>query len=592
MSQFLIKKSSYEELYFSSSSAYDRPEWVTKENATSYISEDAASRARNNLLREGSYDVLVELRAPFRPTPADTELDQRIGNAELQSASPTDDEDDVDVFIRVDGDDELEVAGSEDQIDAAIEDELTDNEDQPQIEDELSAVIDALELDDAEDDEFDVEQIAARIREAHGDAEYDNYSQAQKDSKDAYRAYTNLKQNSKDEKAIAAAYQRYKDARSKAAQAAPLTRKAAANVHSRFDREQRNGTADIKLALKDSNNKLYENERIPNDGERPDNKAQSLTTTNIPKVDKLKLADPAQVSAEDTSGGVELPADSYDKIKVPANVIADLKKLARDYSVDDPDNVTASFNLTMVGAVEEILSALADGTAEGYKLAQVRYASYMSALTDKFPESAKQFLLNGGARRKLKDVYDDKYKNNKKVSVVSEDVDQQKFLAVQKAYTDRTENRIKLDGAKDAKEPDQAKIAQLQAAVDKAQRIIDTYENGKRAVKESEIGLAPGWYFAKNNVIFTKRPMATESIAYNSLKALPESEQLNIQIKEVSEVVVEDGSELSKLKNKLANLERAKQALSKPTNQSEYDAYDDILQDIKNIKAKIASCNK
>lgn len=594
MSKHYIKKSSAEDLYFTSSSAYDVPQWVPLDKATAYISESAVERAKTQLLRAGSYSIVIEARGEFRPTIADSEIDNQIRNSELQSASPLElenDELDIDVFIKVNAD-EIDDESSlelDDQDYVDVDDESQINDDIALSDDELDGELeDELDVDLDLDDELEAD-LADLPRLKESDTRYDEYVRRQQDVKDAYRVYQNLKRNGSDPREMATAYMKYRQALIAADRVHPPGTRGANDNFSRFKKELDNGTLDIKQAAKDPRNDLRESS-IHTDGDKAAKDSQSIAIKNVPDVTTIKFNDPAIVNDKARDSDNDVASNLESKITVPAEVVADLKRLAKEYSVEEQDNVASSFNLTMVGAIEDLLNALSYKDVDGFKRAQVVYQSFMSALTDKFPESVKTFLLGGGTKMSLKSLFKDKVGGNRRegvegVSEAAEPMKQDKFLAVQKAYLDRTKLKLDIKNAEGEKAPDAAKIGQLKNDLKRSEDIVHNYESGKKTVKES---LEPGFYLVKEGKAIISKPLKSFAAATAVYDALTENMRKGVSVEEVFEAVVDDGSELSKLQQRLQNLKTAQRELSKPTNQREYDAYDDIVRDIKSVEAQIA----
>lgn len=143
------------------------------------------------------------------------------------------------------------------------------------------------------------------------------------------------------------------------------------------------------------------------------------TAMDLPKTPVIKYHEKATDNDEE---GAELdksgawPHDA--KVKTPANVIKDLKDAIashqRSAEISNKNNdAKASFCLTVVGAFEELLDDLEQGTAEGIKSAQIHMTSWMNPITVLLPQSVQQFVLMSGRKPSLKDFFNAKRQANK-----------------------------------------------------------------------------------------------------------------------------------------------------------------------------------
>jgi hypothetical protein len=123
-------------------------------------------------------------------------------------------------------------------------------------------------------------------------------------------------------------------------------------------------------------------------------------------VEQLSVKDPA-------SGDHKLSpiSDAHDaKVTVPANiksslagVVADFRKEAND--TNERDNTRASFCLTVADALQQLLDDLSSGTVSGIKQAQIHMSSYMSPITQHIPAEVVKFIVGGGQKSTLKNLF-------------------------------------------------------------------------------------------------------------------------------------------------------------------------------------------
>ena len=89
-----------------------------------------------------------------------------------------------------------------------------------------------------------------------------------------------------------------------------------------------------------------------------------------------------------------------------AAVVSKFTKEADEYN--NRDDARASFAMTVASAADELKVLLDKGTVESLKLAQVKLASFMNPITSNFPVEVHKFILSGGRKQSLKDLFDSK----------------------------------------------------------------------------------------------------------------------------------------------------------------------------------------
>lgn len=128
-----------------------------------------------------------------------------------------------------------------------------------------------------------------------------------------------------------------------------------------------------------------------------------------PRMESASIVkDPAQ-KVEDNDSFVK---GDEEKVRVPANVISDLKskiaELDREAEFNKTDDARASFCMTASSAMKDVLELLQKGTSESVKMANVRMSSFMSPITSKIPASVVKFVYSGGVKPSLKDLFNAK----------------------------------------------------------------------------------------------------------------------------------------------------------------------------------------
>lgn len=140
------------------------------------------------------------------------------------------------------------------------------------------------------------------------------------------------------------------------------------------------------------------------------------TVLDVKGAEKIKFKNPAHKDSDPAEPSV---ADgSEDKIKVPADVMSDLKAVIDEFKTAAEQSVTrddakASFCMTVADAFAQLHDDLSQGTVAGVKMAQVHMTSYMNPITAHLPNSVQKFIFMGGKKPTLKDLFDDKRASQK-----------------------------------------------------------------------------------------------------------------------------------------------------------------------------------
>lgn len=104
--------------------------------------------------------------------------------------------------------------------------------------------------------------------------------------------------------------------------------------------------------------------------------------------------------------------DHEEKVSVPAEIKSSLKKVIDKFMVNKED----SYSLTAGMALQELLDVLEVGTVEAIKRAQLKMTSIMSPITNHIPDNVRLYIVKGGRKDTLKDVFDKKWEDIRKFS--------------------------------------------------------------------------------------------------------------------------------------------------------------------------------
>lgn len=143
------------------------------------------------------------------------------------------------------------------------------------------------------------------------------------------------------------------------------------------------------------------------------------TAIDLPAPKEIEFKDPANKANKPDTDLTNSGANKHDdKVKVPANVMADLKAAIAEFNKcaetsSTRDDTKASFCMTVAAAFSELLADLETGTTESIKMAQVHMTSWMNPITANLPASVQKFVYMGGRAPTLKDLFDDKREQRK-----------------------------------------------------------------------------------------------------------------------------------------------------------------------------------
>lgn len=125
-----------------------------------------------------------------------------------------------------------------------------------------------------------------------------------------------------------------------------------------------------------------------------------------------------ELSVEEIGPDPDVATPHEEKVSVPANVKKDLKAAIANFEkqakfANTRDDARASFCMTVAEAFSTLLELLDRGTVESIKLAQIQLTSWMNPITTQLPSSVYKFVLMGGKKASLKDLFDSKRESRK-----------------------------------------------------------------------------------------------------------------------------------------------------------------------------------
>ncbi len=142
---------------------------------------------------------------------------------------------------------------------------------------------------------------------------------------------------------------------------------------------------------------------------------------DIAKPQEIKYKDPNQIpGGEETKQTTATAWPNEERVRVPNNLksqlkttIAEFRKQA-DFS-NGRDDAQAAYCMTCHDAMQELLDLLDIGTVDALKQAQIKMTSWMNPITTRIPTEVRDFVLRGGMKPKLKDLYQQAAKKGRDV---------------------------------------------------------------------------------------------------------------------------------------------------------------------------------
>lgn len=155
--------------------------------------------------------------------------------------------------------------------------------------------------------------------------------------------------------------------------------------------------------------------RPGNDPAAPSENDTTAATMKDPKSTMVDFEDPVGEEDKPETDLTYAVAHEHDeKVKVPAEVMSQLKAVVADFKKAAEDNnmvndVKGSFALTAASALQRLVDDLELGTVAGVKQAQYHMSSYMSPIVNHIPADVVNFIGRGGRKSSLKDLFNVKW---------------------------------------------------------------------------------------------------------------------------------------------------------------------------------------
>lgn len=456
---YVITRSRSAGTYFTSSAAYDRPDWVALTEATVYSSPDHAHGAVKHLWRNGAFaaaviplEELVNMELEMPPQEDDKE-DQ---NSEMVAVDQTPD-DEVDIEMQA-GDDDVDDT-VDDEIDGVVDgDEIpsdvipTDVEQEEHGRFHKGQVVKwkgrpgqkfAISVPNAQDnlvgiydDSTDkVKMVPANELsvENEEDTMLGQHLQAAAGMENNERSFMSPEESrmmgGKKRLGKMAVGEDVKVGSYVVPKIGPHKGVKHKVIHVHDDKSMNIKPEGVKAkdnkyrlgAVKATRDQVDLHEdtfKMPKKGDEPAQPTPNDTTAATmkqPKAELIKYDDPAETADKPETDLWYATAKEHDEVfNVPQEIKTRLKRVIDDFmkaaEADDMDNdVRGSFELTAAGALQQLLDDLEVGTVEGVKQAQIHMASYMNPITSHIPAEVAKFIMYGGRKPTLKNYFDVKW---------------------------------------------------------------------------------------------------------------------------------------------------------------------------------------
>lgn len=364
---YVIAKNKTAKDFFTSTSSYDRPQWISVSEATIYPSAEIAQSAVTKLWKNGSYSACLKPLSealPMNPNKPDELAGQGIGDEQYYNEDDLKDKMKVGTLSRDDDENPDEYSLDDDEIETLDDD------------DELND-----EINDG--DKFNDEEDFHNEDEFGSDLDPEHSSRFQpRDQEENEQAFLSP----------------LEQAMSKGRRPTPLNIRKAPRLGESLKESDYPTTHKNQSEASPSENKTI------------------ATDLKKPEVIKYKqqLTDPADAKFDNDVDSL------YNPNSTPANIISALKnginefQTAADYN-NGKDDAQASHALTIASALQDILTDLQQGTKEGLKQAQIRITTYWNGITTHFPPEVIDYLYKSGRQpMSLKNMFYDKWDNLKK----------------------------------------------------------------------------------------------------------------------------------------------------------------------------------
>lgn len=424
---YLVARNRAAKEFFTSSSAYDRPQWIVAQKATAYRTIELAENALKKLLKNGAYEArIVSLQEALEfempdsdetaKLPSDEEraqLDQTGGTEDDLETAPPDDAQMVAGGdpLPADGEPQDDEHDSDAEIDSDISNDVdsklgldpdatqSDQEEMPDEESAGDALAQSVNPDASNPDDIvgsadSDEDLPVRESYAHMNTpelnkahEHDVMDLGKAGGEEAY-----VKKHGRESLHMAKQAHEH------------LTK--AKQVHNWGRRDGMSQSEQQAQYLKHTDSAKDAIE-VAKYHSNKYNKDRSVHEAAIPVI-KFKNSD-TEAKVQPT------PAAKEETISVPANVMSELRAAITEWKkqaglTNSRDDDRATFALTVVAAYEELADLLSTGE---YKMAQVKMTSWMSPITNHLPTSVIKFIASGGKKPSLKDLFDSKRADKK-----------------------------------------------------------------------------------------------------------------------------------------------------------------------------------
>lgn len=370
---YVIAKNKGLNEFFTASSAYDRPRWVSLAEATTYPTAELAERASTKLYKSsGAYEA--------RTIPVQ-ELMEARGRDMSYSEQPFDDSDPSGIMPDGAVGDEMDATGNEDMVAAQ---QGADPSFDPEADDEIGL---ATDRPDDEEDQGDIENMVDREL-GDEDMADDDGTVGMPGEDDEIEGLPNAGFDEDQ----------------------PIEGEETARLHPE------------EVRMMNKHRGMTESATMPKKPAADAKPSENATTANKMKaVPEIKYKDAANVADKPDTDLTKTGAEAHeDKIKVPANIKSELKAAIAEFEkaakfANTRDDTKAAFCMTVAEAFKTLLDYLDIGTVESMKLAQVHMASWMNPITTHLPTAVQKFVLMGGRKPTLKDLFDSKREDKRGV---------------------------------------------------------------------------------------------------------------------------------------------------------------------------------
>jgi hypothetical protein len=399
--------------YFTASTSYDNPTWVSLDEATVYASGEGASAAAKKLWMYGSYGAMV------RPVSEAIDLEMEMPPEDGQRR-------DVQGMDGMDGMGDME--GGEEGMDEIGDEDSTDGDmvaakQGDDLEDDLKGSCpecdcDPCECDDAvlvdgqptdeipTDDLDDLDSIEGEMGEPDGNLDdkeqneetlLGQHLRGQAEGEETARLHPEelrlLGKKRHDMKEAEAFYRNNLNAIRKSAGLEPIKE------------------AQFKMPT-----------RPGNDPAPPAENDTTAATMTDPKSKQINFNDPVGTEDKPQTDLTYSGAMEHDeKVIVPAEVMSELKAAVVSFDnaakqFDRVDDVKGSYAMTAASALQQLVDDLELGTVAGIKQAQIHMSSYMNIISAHVPSEVVNFIHRGGRKSSLRDMFSTKWDNVRKLN--------------------------------------------------------------------------------------------------------------------------------------------------------------------------------